>query len=63
MFIVLEVDLGSLFRTILNMQAVKKLIDSGSRCQRPEDPDDMIIGTWLSSLEIPIIHSPLLHQV
>lgn len=47
----------------MNMGAVKALIDSGVQCPQPDNPDDMIIGTWLSSLGIQIVHSPLFHQV
>ena len=33
------------------------------RCASADQPDDMKIGLWLKHLGVPVIHSPLFHQV
>lgn len=45
------------------MAAINKLISAGVECGSEDAPDDMTLGMWLKHLEIPIVHSPLFHQV
>ncbi|XP_013383275.1 beta-1,3-glucosyltransferase isoform X2 [Lingula anatina] len=49
---------------VLSQKTVSALLDTKTAyCPSDESPDDMLLGTWLKRLDIPIIHSPLFHQV
>lgn len=49
---------------ILSLPAVKLIAGSGEcLCPNPSTPDDMFLGICLSRLGIPIVHSPMFHQV
>jgi len=45
------------------MKAVDAIMRGEVSCSREDAPDDMTIGVWLKALGIPIVHSPLFHQV
>ncbi|XP_056141306.1 beta-1,3-glucosyltransferase [Lampris incognitus] len=47
---------------VLSRVAVSRLISSGCSCYSDDAPDDMTLGICLTSLGIPITHSPLFHQ-
>ncbi|PIK38355.1 hypothetical protein BSL78_24806, partial [Apostichopus japonicus] len=47
---------------VFSRSAVSSFIDKGIKCSRHEDPDDMIIGMFAKSYQIPITHCPLFHQ-
>lgn len=46
---------------VLSLDLVEKLADC--ECPMPSSPDDMWLGVCLAKLKIPVIHSPLFHQV
>ncbi|XP_067931636.1 beta-1,3-glucosyltransferase-like [Watersipora subatra] len=48
--------------TVLSMPSVKAIINGGYKCNKPDEPDDMMLGIWLRSLQIPALHSSLFHQ-
>lgn len=48
---------------VLSKAAVSRLLSSGCSCYSDDAPDDMVIGRCLTSLGVPITHSPLFHQV
>lgn len=50
-------------RMVLSGAAVSRLLSSGCSCYSDDAPDDMVIGRCLTSLGVPITHSPLFHQV
>lgn len=50
-------------RMVLSRAAVFRLLSSGCSCYSDEAPDDMVLGRCLTSLRVPITHSPLFHQV
>lgn len=52
-----------LHRIVLSSTAVSRLLSSGCSCFSDDAPDDMVIGRCLTSLGVPITHSPLFHQV
>ena len=45
------------------MAAVKAILTSGYGCTADDQPDDMTFGMFCKRLGIPILHSPLFHQV
>ncbi|XP_034034114.1 beta-1,3-glucosyltransferase isoform X1 [Thalassophryne amazonica] len=47
---------------VLSRVAVYKLVSSGCSCYSDDAPDDMVLGMCLTSLGVPITHSPLFHQ-
>ncbi|XP_077962681.1 beta-1,3-glucosyltransferase isoform X1 [Gasterosteus aculeatus] len=47
---------------VLSRAAVSLLASSGCRCHDDDAPDDMVLGRCLTSLGVPITHSPLFHQ-
>ncbi|XP_048838744.1 beta-1,3-glucosyltransferase isoform X1 [Brienomyrus brachyistius] len=47
---------------VFSRPAVSQLLASSCRCYSDEAPDDMVLGMCLSSLRIPVTHSPLFHQ-
>lgn len=47
----------------MNKAALKALLTSGNECGSDDSPDDMMLGVWLKRLGIPVLHSPLFHQV
>ncbi|KAG7515938.1 beta-1,3-glucosyltransferase-like isoform X1 [Solea senegalensis] len=47
---------------VLSRVAVSRLLSSGCRCYSDDAPDDMVLGRCLTSLGVPITHSPLFHQ-
>ncbi|XP_075887862.1 beta-1,3-glucosyltransferase isoform X2 [Nelusetta ayraudi] len=47
---------------VLSSAAVSRLLSSGCSCYSDDAPDDMVIGRCLTSLGVPITHSPLFHQ-
>ncbi|KAL6098724.1 b3glct [Pungitius sinensis] len=47
---------------VLSRPAVSMLVSSGCRCYDDDAPDDMVLGRCLTSLGVPITHSPLFHQ-
>jgi len=51
-----------LFRMVFSMKTVRKLSEE---CDCPDisSPDDMIIGMCLRRYQIPITHTPYMHQV
>lgn len=51
------------FSTVLNMAAIKSVIKSGHKCAADDNPDDMMMGMFSKRLNIPVLHSPLFHQV
>lgn len=46
---------------VLSLDLVRKL--AGCDCPTPSSPDDMWLGVCLAKYKIPVIHSPLFHQV
>nr|XP_043897178.1 beta-1,3-glucosyltransferase-like isoform X2 [Solea senegalensis] len=48
---------------VLSRVAVSRLLSSGCRCYSDDAPDDMVLGRCLTSLGVPITHSPLFHQI
>lgn len=50
-------------RMVLSGVAVSRLLSSGCSCYSDDAPDDMVIGRCLTSLGVPMTHSPLFHQV
>ncbi|KAF7644256.1 hypothetical protein LDENG_00225130 [Lucifuga dentata] len=48
---------------VLSRVAVSTLVSSGCSCYSDNTPDDMVLGMCLTSLGVPITHSPLFHQV
>lgn len=46
---------------VLSLDLAEKLADC--ECPLPSSPDDMWLGVCLAKLKIPVIHSPLFHQV
>lgn len=50
-------------RMVLSRVAVSRLVSSGCGCYSDDAPDDMVLGRCLTSLGVPITHSPLFHQV
>lgn len=50
-------------RMVLSRVAVSRLVSSGCSCYSDDAPDDMVLGRCLTSLGVPITHSPLFHQV
>ncbi|XP_037324237.2 beta-1,3-glucosyltransferase isoform X2 [Pungitius pungitius] len=58
----LVVDDDTLIRMVLSRPAVSMLVSSGCRCYDDDAPDDMVLGRCLTSLGVPITHSPLFHQ-
>ncbi|XP_029925606.1 beta-1,3-glucosyltransferase [Myripristis murdjan] len=47
---------------VLSRVAVSRLVSSGCSCYSDDAPDDMVLGMCLSSVGVPITHSPLFHQ-
>ncbi|KAM4620398.1 beta-1,3-glucosyltransferase [Polymixia lowei] len=47
---------------VLSRAAVSRLVSSGCNCYSDDAPDDMVMGMCLTSLGVPITHSPLFHQ-
>ena len=50
----------------ISMKALKVLLEEDPhlvRCHRNDAPDDMTLGVWIRQKSIPLIHSPLMHQV
>ncbi|XP_063059689.1 beta-1,3-glucosyltransferase-like [Engraulis encrasicolus] len=47
---------------VLSRAAVHRVLSGGCRCYSDDAPDDMVLGMCLSSLHIPVTHSPLFHQ-
>ncbi|XP_029029161.1 beta-1,3-glucosyltransferase isoform X2 [Betta splendens] len=47
---------------VLSRAAVSRLLSSGCSCYSDEAPDDMVLGRCLTSLRVPVTHSPLFHQ-
>ncbi|XP_034746813.1 beta-1,3-glucosyltransferase [Etheostoma cragini] len=47
---------------VLSRVAVSKLVSSGCHCYSDDAPDDMVLGRCITSLGVPITHSPLFHQ-
>ncbi|XP_071767913.1 beta-1,3-glucosyltransferase [Centroberyx gerrardi] len=47
---------------VLSRVAVSRLVSSGCSCYSDDAPDDMVLGMCLTSLDVPITHSPLFHQ-
>lgn len=50
-------------RMVLSRVAASRLLSSGCSCYSDDAPDDMVLGRCLTSLGVPITHSPLFHQV
>lgn len=50
-------------RMVLSRVAVSRLVSGGCSCYSDDAPDDMVLGRCLTSLRVPITHSPLFHQV
>lgn len=47
---------------VLSRVAVSRLVSSGCDCFSDDAPDDMVLGRCLTSLGVPVTHSPLFHQ-
>ncbi|XP_015235560.1 PREDICTED: beta-1,3-glucosyltransferase-like isoform X2 [Cyprinodon variegatus] len=47
---------------VLSRTAVSRLLSSGCSCYSDDAPDDMVLGRCLTSIGVPITHSPLFHQ-
>ncbi|XP_026225801.1 beta 3-glucosyltransferase b isoform X1 [Anabas testudineus] len=47
---------------VLSRVAVSRLVSGGCSCYSDDAPDDMVLGRCLTSLRVPITHSPLFHQ-
>ncbi|XP_062393033.1 beta-1,3-glucosyltransferase-like isoform X2 [Sardina pilchardus] len=47
---------------VLSRAAVRRILSGGCRCYSDDAPDDMVLGMCLSSLRVPVTHSPLFHQ-
>ncbi|CAL8265985.1 unnamed protein product [Merluccius merluccius] len=47
---------------VLSRTAVAKILSSGCSCYHDDAPDDMVLGMCLTTLNVPITHSPLFHQ-
>ncbi|XP_034539866.1 beta-1,3-glucosyltransferase [Notolabrus celidotus] len=47
---------------VLSRVAVSRLVSSSCGCFSDDAPDDMVLGRCLTSLGVPITHSPLFHQ-
>ncbi|XP_076024827.1 beta-1,3-glucosyltransferase [Genypterus blacodes] len=47
---------------VLSRAAVSTLVSSGCSCYSDDAPDDMVVGMCLTSLGVPVTHSPLFHQ-
>lgn len=47
---------------VLSRGAVSRLVSSGCGCFSDDAPDDMVLGRCLTSLGVPVTHSPLFHQ-
>ncbi|ELW48352.1 Beta-1,3-glucosyltransferase [Tupaia chinensis] len=48
---------------VFSREAIRRLLSSKCRCYSNDAPDDMVLGMCFSGLGIPVIHSPLFHQV
>ncbi|XP_074529196.1 beta-1,3-glucosyltransferase [Halichoeres trimaculatus] len=47
---------------VLSRVAVSTIVFSGCGCFSDDAPDDMVLGRCLTSLGVPVTHSPLFHQ-
>ncbi|KAG7255996.1 hypothetical protein CRUP_012389 [Coryphaenoides rupestris] len=48
---------------VFSRTAVTKILSGGCSCYHDDAPDDMVLGMCLSTLGVPVTHSPLFHQV
>ncbi|XP_068174196.1 beta 3-glucosyltransferase a isoform X2 [Antennarius striatus] len=55
-------DDDTLISMVFSREAVVQLLGSGCKCYSNDAPDDMVLGMCLSSLKLPVTHSPLFHQ-
>ncbi len=51
------------YRMVFSRVAVQNIVAGGSSCRSSDAPDDMLIGMCLTTLGLPVTHSPLFHQV
>ncbi|XP_038056415.1 beta-1,3-glucosyltransferase-like [Patiria miniata] len=47
---------------IFSRAGIQQLLATGCKCNKDEDPDDMIFGMCTKRHDMPITHSPLFHQ-
>ncbi|KAG7269644.1 hypothetical protein CRUP_016435 [Coryphaenoides rupestris] len=48
---------------VFSRTAVTKILSGGCSCYHDDAPDDMVLGMCLSTLGVPVTHSPLFHQL
>lgn len=51
------------YRMVFSRMAVQNILEGGCDCRSPDAPDDMVLGMCLTTLGLPVTHSPLFHQV
>ncbi|KAH6932106.1 hypothetical protein HPB50_002868 [Hyalomma asiaticum] len=48
---------------VFSRKTAERIVNSPCSCSKDDSPDDMTLGVCLKQLGVPVMHSPLFHQV